>query len=322
MYTCEICNYLTSTSHNLKIHYSSRRHLNMVTDNCTNIDLYCNNCKKQYKYPSGFSRHKKICNHNDTDNDNDYTKYKLRMEVLKKDYEYQIEMQKLKYDNELTKKEYEKQIEVKEVEHKQLQMNINNNTNNNQITNIVNNNTINVKISKIKYLNLNFGNVIDINTFIENYKNSYGLTIDQTRILLENYNNDGINGCISALVYYLKKSAILQYKELKGQDIEIENVILPFLLSDKSLREHFEKSTNGNWDKTTMIDNIKRIVTITNDQVYKHHNKFMDFNAAQRKRIINGILKASAYSLLSQISIPEFYKIDDSVLEGVVDEDD
>lgn len=311
MYTCESCNYLTSTLHNLKIHNNSQKHLNMIKNHDGNMDLYCNDCKKQYKYASGFYRHKKFCNPDQEDTN----KYKIRMEVLKKDYEYQLEMQKLKFDNELNKKEFEKQIEVKDVENKQLQLNVN--------TNIVtNNNTINVKISKIKYLNLNFGNVIDINTFIENYRNNYGLTFDQTKILLENYNNDGINGCISALVYYLKQSAIRQYKELKGQEIEIENIILPFLLSDKSLREHFEKSTNGNWDKTTMIDNIKRIVTITNDQVYKYHNKFMDFNAAQRKRIINGILKASAYSLLSQISIPEFYKIDDSVLEGVVDEDD
>jgi hypothetical protein len=88
----------------------------------------------------------------------------------------------------------------------------------------------------------------------------------------------------------------------------MENIILPFLLSDKSLREHFEKSVNGKWDKTTMCDNIKRLVTITNDQVYKHHQQFMDINGPQRKRIINGILKASCYSVLSQITDPELYK--------------
>jgi hypothetical protein len=108
----------------------------------------------------------------------------------------------------------------------------------------------------------------------------------------------------------LKQSAIKQYKELKGKEIPIEDVILPFVLSDKSLREHFEKSINGKWDKTTMVENIKKIVIITNNQVYNHHNKFLNFNAAQRKRIINGVLKASGYSVLSQISNPDFYKID------------
>ena len=141
-----------------------------------------------------------------------------------------------------------------------------------------------------------------------------------SKILLENYQTDGINSCISSLIYYLKKSAIQQYKEIKGKDIEMNNIILPFILSDKSLREHFEKTINGSWDKTTMIDSIKRIITITNDQIFKHHNQFMDLNGSQKKRVINGILKASAYSILSQITIPEFYKIkvDEKAIDNVL----
>jgi hypothetical protein len=161
----------------------------------------------------------------------------------------------------------------------------------------------------VQFLNVNFGNVIDINTFIDNYKDRYGLTNDQTKTLLESYKNDGVNGCVNSLIYYLKKSAIEQYKEVKGEDIKMEDVILPFLLSDKSLREHFEKSINGNWDKTTMLDNMKKIVSITNDQVFKHHKQHINFNAPQKKRIINGLLKGSSYSLLSQIKNPDFYKL-------------
>ena len=127
--------------------------------------------------------------------------------------------------------------------------------------------------------------------WIENYKNKFGLTNEQALTLLENYQNDGINGCISTLVYYLKQSAIKQYKELKGKEIGIDDIILPFVLSDKSLREHFEKSTDNTWDKTTAIDNIKKIVTITNDQVFKHHNKYLSLNGPQRKRLINDIKK-------------------------------
>ena len=48
----------------------------------------------------------------------------------------------------------------------------------------------------------------------------YGLNEDQTKTLLENSQNDGINGCISSLFYYLKKSAMQQYKDMNGQDIE------------------------------------------------------------------------------------------------------
>ena len=178
----------------------------------------------------------------------------------------------------------------------------------NNTNNTMNNYINNVRISKVQYLNVNFGKVIDISTFIDNYKNKYGLTNEQALTLLENYQSDGINSCITTLVHYLKKSAVQQYKELKGKDISIEDIILPFLLSDKSLREHFEKTINGKWDKTTMIDNINKIVSITNNQVFKHHNKYMNFNSKQKKRIINGLLKQSGYDMVSKVSNQEFYK--------------
>ncbi len=297
------------------------KYLENILDDYTEEPLFCDICNKEYKHHSSFYRHRKKCTSlkqkiyepkkvkYNSINDLTIKENEKTIEQLKKEYQYQLEIEKLK--NEINKKELEKKMEITEMENKHLQLF----KNGNQIinNNMVNNNTIinnNLKISKIQYLNLNFGNVIDINTFIENYKNKYGLTNSQALTLLENYQNDGINGCISTLVYYLKQSAIKQYKELKGKEIPIEDVILPFVLSDKSLREHFEKSINGKWDKTTMVENIKKIVMITNNQVYNHHNKFLNFNAAQRKRIINGVLKASGYSVLSQISNPDFYKID------------
>ncbi len=143
---------------------------------------------------------------------------------------------------------------------------------------------------------------------------------DSCQNIISNYENDGINGCISSLSDYLKKSAMQQYKDMNGKDIEMNNIILPFLLSDKSLREHFEKNDNGNWDKTTMIDNIKKIISITSDHVYKYHKKHMAFNGSQKKRIINGLLKASGYSMLSHLSIPDLYKIENDKTIDVKDE--
>jgi hypothetical protein len=260
------------------------------------INWICDNCDKEYKHQSSFSRHKKIC-----------------ISTTNIDYNnQQLEIEKLK--NELTKQK----LELKELEIKQLQLQLNTQTNpsnspnpTNQ-TNILNNTTVNnVKnISKVQNLNINFGDVIDINTFIENYKNQYGLTNKQTEILLSNYKNNGINSCISSLVYYLKESAIQQYKELKGKEITMANIILPFILSDKCLREHFEKTINGNWDKTTVIDNIKKIVGITDDHVFKHQKTYMQLSDPQKKKLINGLLKASGYSKLSVISNPELYKIE------------
>ena len=91
------------------------------------------------------------------------------------------------------------------------------------------------------------------------------------------------------------------------------NIILPFILSDKYLREHFEKTINGNWDKTTVIDNIKRIVGITDDHVFKHQKTYMHLSDAQKKKLINGLLKASGYSKLSLISNPDLYKKENEI---------
>ncbi len=143
-------------------------------------------------------------------------------------------MQKLKdkHKRELLKEQHK--LALKDQENKQLQIQINNQTNCNNT--VINNN---IKLSNLDFLNSNFSNVIDIKTFTENYKNKFGLTKEQSLTLLENYQQDGINTCISSIVYYLKKSAIEQYKELKGLEIQLENVILPFILSDKCLRDHF-----------------------------------------------------------------------------------
>ncbi len=320
MHKCAPCSYSTESSHNLKIHYKSYKHLtnikeanevkqdiNSIKDSnsiaCYDNYLICRKCNKPYKYISAFNRHVNSC----LLNLNNFNESKDELARIRKEYEYQLEIQKLKFE-----------LSKKEIEAKTLQItNSGNNNNNNNNNTIINNN---VKISKIHFLNINFGNVIDIDTFIDNYKDKFGLTNDQTKTLLDNYHDGGVNSCINSLVYYLKKSAIQQYKELKGADLEMDNVILPFLLSDKCLRDHFEKSVNSHWDKTTMMGNIKKILSITNDQVFKHHNEHMLFNDHQKKRLINGILKASAYSLLAQITIPEFYKI--KSIDDIEDDDE
>ncbi len=315
MYICRICNYSTTIKHNFNVHMKGKKHIELEEKFLNNEnkkerithEFICKKCNKTYEHSSSLSRHTKNCflikNNKDFDNTNnndigDKMYYKLEKDMIEKEYQYKLEIQKL---------EFEKQLKDKENQLLKLQINTNNNiTNNtNNSNNIINNN---VKISKIQYLNLNFQNVIDINTFLKNYNDSYGLTSDQTKILLENSENDGVTACISGIIHYLKKSAVKQYKDIKGEDIAMENIILPFLLSDKCVRDHFEKSSDNNWDKTTMIDNIQKIISITNNQVFKHHNKYMNFNVSQRKRIINGLLKQSGYNMVSKIANQDFYK--------------
>lgn len=302
MFICNICNYSSLTNYNLQKHYKSLNHLNMVKLNEVNVDItkklyYCPNCYKEYKHHSSFYRHKKNCITNNTTintttNTNQNINTSSEIEIIKQEYEHKLEIEKLK-----------NKLELKDLENKNLKLQINNT--NNQTANTINNNIKN--ISKIENLNINFGDVLDINTFIENYKSEYGLTKNQTETLLENYRMGGINSCIYSLVYYLKESASKQYKDTKCKIVPLADVILPFILSDKYLREHFEKSINGHWNKTTSIDNIKKIVGITDEQIFKHHNTYMCLSNSQNKRLINGILKSSEYSKLLDVSKLNLY---------------
>lgn len=217
------------------------------------------------------------------------------IQLIKKEYE----IERLK--NEL----YKKDLENKNL---QLQMQINSHNNNNNSNNTTINNIKNIKkVSKIEFLNINFSDVIDINTYTENYKNDYGLDAHQCEVLLSNYNNGGINNCITTLVHYLKLSAIKQYKELKGKIISIENIILPFVLLDKCLRSHFEKSKLGYWWTTTLLENIRKLISITNDHIYKHHKVHMLLSDAQKKKLENGILKESSYTKLNDVAHLNLY---------------
>lgn len=337
MYNCQICDYFTPINKNFIKHIQSIKHqtneylssLKKEGKKTKKPTFICNMCNKSYNHGSSLSRHLKECSvvsnyDTNTNKDINFLTLKLELEKLKNENEMlKKDVNKMKIQNLKTKL---KMMEKAQTELQLQQINTNNNTINtinNNINNTTVNNNNNIKISKIQYLNINFSNVLDMNTFLQNYKNNYSLNSDQTKILLENFENNGINSCISDIIHYLKKSAVQQYKEIKGQDIDINNIILPFLLSDKYVREHFEKSTDNTWDKTTAIDNIKKIVSITNDQIFKHHNKYLSLNGSQRKRLINGILKASAYSILSQITIPDFYKIKEDVLtdDDVIDDE-
>jgi hypothetical protein len=308
MYLCELCNYLTTTKHSLQIHYRSKKHLTNKTDTpFLDFDNFiCVECNKEFKYQTGLLNHRKLFHDNIENDDFDMKmKHKLEMAKIKTEHQLKLEIEKLKFTNKLKKKDYEKNLEIQKIENKQLQIHAIE-QNMNQVNNIQINNNIN--LTKIQNLNLNFGDVIDINTFIDNYKNQYGLSNKQTETLLENYKHGGINSCINTLVYYLKESAIQQYKELKGKEIPMTDIILPFILSDKYIREHFEKKISGDWDKTSVLDNIKKIVGITDDHVYKHHNTYMYLSDSQKKKLVNGVLKASGYSRLNTLSSPDIYK--------------
>ena len=309
MYVCKICDYYTSTNYLIKKHYKTQKHLN----NANSVGLYvCSNCNKEYKYETGLLKHYKECvlleqnNTNEHNNEHNNDHIKEKYELIKLENEkIKLENEKIKLEKEHIKETYELKLKVKDLENENFQLKLGGKSNI-EINSNSHNTTNNVKLSKIENLNINFHNVIDIETFINNYENEYGLTNKQTETLLYNQENGGIHSCIASLVHYIKDSMLQQYKE-KGMDINQKDVIFPFLLSDKCLRDHFEKNINGNWDKTTSIENITKIINITERQIFKHHNKYMQLSNAEKKKLVNGILKSSSYAQLSNISDSTLY---------------
>ena len=335
MHFCDICDYQTSQSNNIKKHYNSKKHINnticdnIIKSECitndinnlnTNNNLICSICKKEYKFLNGLKKHQLKCNTNETnillnDKINKVKKdFKYKLEIEK--YKLEIEKLKLELKTEQLKTEYEQKLEIeilkselkyKNNENETLKQMTNNNTNNNSNNNNkITNNITNINIPTLDFLNTNFCNVLNIDDFIENYKNKYSLTKEETQILLDNSSMGGLDNCITTLACYLQRIAHKMYIDLKESNLTVKEAIMPILLVDGSARSHYEKNETK-WIRTPSMDKLKAIYNITNDHIFKHHKTHLLYNGYQRKKIQNGILKMCDYARLNDLK-NDFYK--------------
>tara|TARA_B110000305_G_C19457185_1_gene651706 strand:+ start:3615 stop:4070 length:456 start_codon:yes stop_codon:yes gene_type:complete len=124
-YNCEKCTFITSNKKDFNRHLLTRKHKILNSDNEISHKLghTCGQCNKFYKYLSGLSRHKKICNVQkpppNSDNMLDEQK-KIIGSVIKKTSELIIE------NHELTKQLFEK---IKQIQSEKYDSNIPNNIN-------------------------------------------------------------------------------------------------------------------------------------------------------------------------------------------------
>ena len=95
------------------------------------------------------------------------------------------------------------------------------------------------------------------------------------------------------------------YTELKCENLSVDESIMPIVLVDGSLRSHYEKNETQ-WIRTTSMDKLASIYNITNDQIYKHHSKYLAYDGYQKKKIQTGILKANNYTRLNNLK-NDFY---------------
>jgi hypothetical protein len=247
--------------------------------------LNCLYCKKNFKKKFNLDRHQFKCKLNSNT-------LILKVSDLKT---------KL-HDNDELKKQNDKIINILENNQQSIltptnQLNIANITNNgsNNINIIVNNNTV----TKIDKLNFYFANTIDIDTFIDNYQNDpkYKLTFEESQILLENTEANGYISFTKDLFYYLKCKYRQQYEDLNNNKIDKNDVfVLPFLNYDVNCRNHYEK-TPDDWKIINSDKNIRKIISISKDHIFDHHNKLVYICGKDIKSAVNDLLRQSDYKI-------------------------
>jgi hypothetical protein len=142
--------------------------------------------------------------------------------------------------------------------------------------------------------------MIDIDTFISNYKDNkkYHLTKDESQVLLENSQHLGIEGYSSGLFTCIKKKYCKQLQDLDlvGDDKKYYEISLPFITTDTRCRTHYELTKNDGWKLSPSNDKIKSIVSISDQQIYNHMNRFICYSAKRGKNtVINVFLRKSYY---------------------------
>ncbi len=162
-------------------------------------------------------------------------------------------------------------------------------TNNIQNQNIQTN--INISTKKDK-LNTYYDKTIDMDTFIDKYKNDpkYQLTSREAEVLLDILEFNGYIGYSNGLSTYLKNKCDLIFNDIHNNPDLEEQSILPFINNDTKHRTHYEKNKSS-WVVVKNDENLKEILLISNNQLYNHHNKNAIFNSRETKMVINNLLK-------------------------------
>jgi hypothetical protein len=282
-----------NTFDNIKLKGFTKKYLFSLleknNDNNDDVNIkICSYCSKSFKTKFNKTRHEKICNKKNIIDE----KTEANIEsIINNKVENIVKNQLTNINDNMTNMFKELNDKLTNVQQVSQIQQVTNNTNN------VNIQINNYKTKKDK-LNHYLKNMIDIDTFISKYSSDpkYHLTKDESQILLENSENMGISSYGDGLLTYIKKKYALQLQDLTGDEKKYHEVILPFICSDINLRNHYELTSNG-WLLNKNNDKIKNIVTISDQQIFNHHNRFICYSAKKGKNtVINIFLRKSDYS--------------------------
>lgn len=308
-FTCKPCFYKTMSKFNFDRHILTEKHKKLVDEYINNNVEFriCTECGKNFKHSSSYYRHVKTCiNNNNNCNNKEYSNELL--ELMHENEKLKLE---IKYQSQLAQKDVEKFKMGMELQEAFLQKQKSNTSshqehshpqiNNNNYQDVINiqgdNNTL---LTKKDTMNFYFGQTLDLDTFIQNFETKYPLTQEETRTLAENYQNSGIKSYGPGLLCYLKKNYKRQIKDITGQEPD-DDVVMPFLSSDGTLRTHLEKATEG-WKIVKDITKIDRIIIVSNDYIYNYHTTHLPIGSKERKIVSNSMLRNSTYDNAKDIA--------------------
>jgi hypothetical protein len=267
-------------------------------DNNEIEEKICQSCSKKFTTIFNKNRHEKKCNDKSKLLEN--KKSNIKNDVISHD-----DIKEMKDDIISTLAKTISQEIKDSVESMFQKINENHKSSVNINSNNVNNN-VNVQInnysSKKDKLNKALKNIIDLDTFIEKYENDpkFHLTKDESQVLLENSENLGVSSYGEGLYSYIKKKYSLQLAELTGGKNKFNENILPFVCKDVNFRNHYELTQKG-WEIVNSKDKIKKIVNISDNQIFKHHNKFIYYKKRGKGATINLLLTNSNYAKIEPI---------------------
>lgn len=322
-FVCKPCFYKTVNKYNLDRHMLTEKHLKVIQGLSKGSDeRKCPTCDKYFRHSSSYYRHRKVCSEWYTDDIEEYNDEMINFsELIELRHENEKLKMEMKYQTELAEKDVkilntEKEKATLEAEfqkalldqHRDLTCDTIKSTGSSTVQGIINiNGSNNTLMSKKDHMNFYFGETLDFETFIENFRTKYPLTSEQTRILAENYRESGIKSYAPGLFCYLKKNYCQQIKDLTGEEPD-EDFIMPFVSSDSALRSHLEKTTEG-WKTINNMDQMNRIIIVSNDYIYSHHNTYLPIGVAERKQIGNAILRKSTFTDAETIAKKKHQKI-------------
>jgi len=212
-YSCDLCYYVCSKKQHYIQHLATRKH-KMITENknFVNLNLTCK-CGKDYKYKSGLSKHKKMCNFKESVKISDDVSGNVILELIKNNQAILMENKEFK---ELLLEQNKQMMEF---------------MNTKMVGNIINNTNSHNKFNLNLFLNEQCKDAMNISDFIKSLEISF-----------EDFENVGTlgyaEGISNILINNLKKTEI-EKRPMHCSDFKRETMYI----KDKDMWENDKEKT-------------------------------------------------------------------------------